>query len=174
MGGFFKSKEFNYNDNDYNFGKMLTGNLLRGVFWAMRGYLMEWRKNLSWIRIIKIFLVVILVSFLVGQYLYLLDIFNIEWMVYWSEPNYKLELKLKDIKETEAESVYRIRDQVSVRNYATKSEIRMGDGQDIVISKEPEPLKELVSKELVSKKPEPNDSNNSGCCYCVFNWYNSK
>lgn len=79
---------------------------------------------------------VIFVSFLVGQYLYLLDIFNIEWMVYWSDPNYPFELKLKDIKETEEYGIYNIRSQVSVKNYVCKLEIVMKNGQKIIIFKE--------------------------------------
>ena len=79
---------------------------------------------------------VIFVSFLVGQYLYLLDIFNIEWMVYWSGPNYPFELKLKDLKETEEYGIYNIRSQVSVKNYVCKLEIVMGNGQKIIIFKE--------------------------------------
>lgn len=107
-------------------------------------------------------MVVILVSYLVGQYLYFLDIFNIEWMVYGSEPSCKFELKLKGLKETEESGVYRMRDQVSVRNNSTKLEILKEP-----ISKEP------ISKEPVSNKPEPNivssyNSKNNRCCFCEF------
>lgn len=127
---------------------------------------MERSKNLSRISIILILLVVILVFFLGGMGLYLLDIFNTEWMVYGSERIYKLNLE--DIKETTEYGVYRPEDQVSFINNKTKSEVTLRDGSKVVISKEP-------LKELVSKKPEQsivtsdNNSRNSGCCVCVFN-----
>lgn len=127
---------------------------------------MERSKNLSRISIILILLVVILVFFLGGMGLYLLDIFNTEWMVYGSERIYKL--KLEDIKETTEYGVYRPEDQVSFINNETKSEVTFRDGSKVVISKEP-------LKELVSKKPEQsivtsdNNSRNSGCCFCVSN-----
>ena len=98
--------------------------------------------------------------------LYLLDIFNTEWMVYGSERIYKL--KLEDIKETTEYGVYRPEDQASFINNKTKSEVTFGDGSKVVITKEP-------LKEQVSKKPEQsivtsdNNSRNSGCCYYVSN-----